>query len=110
MGIRKHFERKPPDEDLKLQDLSLKKEQEKPELPFDPETEITDTDWQGMLDQLEEYRKKNEWWKFANQAMCMKILAAEKVEITDQGLKLTMPGEQESFKQEKRPHPERRNF
>ncbi len=48
MGIRKHFERKPSDEDLKLQDLSLEQEKTTPELKFDPETEITELAWQGM--------------------------------------------------------------
>ena len=71
MGIRKHFEKK-PDEDLKLQDLTLEQESA-PELKFDPETEITEAAWQGMKDKLESHRN-NSWWSFAYQAMRLKIL------------------------------------
>ncbi len=76
MGIRKHFEKKPPDENLKLQDLSLKQE-ETPELKFDPETEITESAWQGMKQKLENYRN-SDWWDFAALAMSMKILSPDK--------------------------------
>ena len=72
MGIRKHFEKK-PNEDLKLQDLTL--EQEKtPELKFDPETEITEADWQGMKQVLEVKRRNRKIWSFTFLTMVMKIL------------------------------------
>ena len=41
--------------------------------------------------QLNSDRSSGEWQFFTRQAYFMKILAAEKVEITDQGLQLTMP-------------------
>ncbi len=78
MGIRKHFEKKPSDEDLKLQDLSLEQEEVGPELKFDPETEITESDWQGMMKQLREDRENNHWQNFVRQAMYMRILAPYK--------------------------------
>ncbi len=73
MGIRKHFEKK-GEGDLKLQDLSLEQEEAKPELKFDPETEISETDWQEMKNSLESDRQNNSWWGFAEQAMRLKIL------------------------------------
>ncbi len=150
MGIRKHFEKK-PESDLKLQDLSLEQEETK-ELKFDPETEISKTDWQAMKNELESDRQDNDWWAFAHQAMrlkilfpdkaseldldsawqgmkdklksdrqnnrwrdfatqamFLKILAADEVKVTNQGLEITMLPP-ESFKSEKKPRPERKNF
>ena len=73
------------------------------------ELNIDDQAWQGMKQQLERYRNEEEWPNFAYQAMCMKILAADKVEVTDQGLEITMHPP-ESFKSEKKPRPERKQF
>ena len=77
MGIRKHFEKKSPDEDLKLQDLAVEQETT-PELKFDPEIEITESDWQGILGLLNALRKLNRWLDFAQQAMYIKILQPDK--------------------------------
>lgn len=46
--------------------------------------------WKFMREQLEAYRKKGDWWNFTQQAMAMKILASEKVEVTDKGLEVIM--------------------
>ena len=73
MGIRKHFEQQKDIEDLKIHEVGLD-EQEKEKLRFDPETEILDTDWQGMKDQLEQERKNGNWQGFAYLAMRMSIL------------------------------------
>ncbi len=73
------------------------------------ELDLNDSAWQGMKQNLESNRRFNNWWHFANQAMRLKILAADKVEITDQGLEITMLPP-ESFKSEKKPRPERKNF
>ncbi len=59
MGIRKHFEKK-GEGDLKLQDLSLEQEEATPELKFDPEIEITESDWQRKKQELERYRNNND--------------------------------------------------
>ena len=64
--------------------------------------------WQGMKQELEQDRN-GKWWRFTDLAMAMKILAADKAEITDQGLEITMLPP-ESFKSEKKPRPERRSF
>ena len=82
MGIRKHFEKKSPDQDLKLQDLSLEQE-ESPELKFDPETEISKTDWQEMKGQLKSDRRNKNWQNFAYQAMSLKILFPDRVSELD---------------------------
>jgi len=72
MGIRKHFEQQKQEKDFKISDLSLDT-QEKEKLKFDPETEISDTDWEEMKDKLEELRK-NDLLDFAILAMRMSIL------------------------------------
>ena len=75
--------------------------------------------WQGILDILEIYRKGEfeddrddvespEWWNIEWHIAAMQILAADEVEITDQGLKLTMP--KQDLKQQKAKRPERRQF
>ncbi len=78
MGIRKHFEKKPPDENLKLQDLTLEQGETKPELKFDPETEVTESDWQALEHQLEKYRARGSFWGFVEQAMLLKIIRPDK--------------------------------
>ncbi len=83
MGIRKHFEKKPPDEDLKLQDLALEQGESRPELKFDPGTAISETDWQNTKNELESFRHENRWWVFATRAMCLKILFPDKTAELD---------------------------
>ncbi len=58
---------------------------------------------------LEELASNNYWNDFIYYAFNLVILAADKVEVTDQGLEITMLPP-ESFKSEKKPRPERRNF
>ncbi len=70
---------------------------------------LNDSTWQGMKDKLDSFRQDNNWWGFVNQAIRLKILAADKVEVADQGLEITMLPP-ESFKSEKKPRPERKNF
>ena len=85
MGIRKHFEKK-GEGDLKLSDLSLEQE-ETEKLKFDSETEITESDWQKMKQELEEYRENNGWHGFLNIGSCLKILCPDKLDelnINDQ--------------------------
>ena len=81
MGIRKHFEKK-GEGDLKLQDLSLEQE-ESEKLKFDPETEISKTDWQGMKNELGSYHQNKNWLGFAYQAMHLKILFPDKTADLD---------------------------
>lgn len=52
---------------------------------------LDQTAWQGMRLKLEEFRENKEWRGFVRLAMAMKILAAEKVEVTGKGLEITMP-------------------
>ncbi|MFH2104872.1 MAG: hypothetical protein ABII72_01410 [Parcubacteria group bacterium] len=54
--------------------------------------------------------EENSWSQAASTAYSLTVLSAEKVEITDQGLQLTMPGEKENFQQETPPRPERKEF
>jgi hypothetical protein len=68
--------------------------------------------WQGMRMALEKSREegqKFEWRGFSSLAFAMKIIAAEKVEITDEGLRLTMP-EKKSLQSETPPIPETKQF
>lgn len=48
---------------------------------------------------LEEYRRKNDWLSFLDQAAALKILSAEKVEVTYKGLEITMPKKEQEFKE-----------
>ena len=54
MGIREHFENRKDTGDLKLSDLTLEMGESPDELKFDPRTEVSDSDWQGMKEKLEE--------------------------------------------------------
>ena len=78
MGIIDYFEGKiPGEEQMRLYDFQIKEER-RHELPFDPETEISDSDWQGMKEQLDRFRQDKDWGYFSSQAMAMKILFPEK--------------------------------
>lgn len=79
--------------------------------------EVSPTEWQNMKNILENYREKHrekgEFYEkaFTNMASWMKILAAEKVEVTNDGLEITMPKKVKSEpKSEPLPFPEKRNF
>ena len=53
------------------------------------ELNLNENDWQGMNHILEECRDKDDLWKsFSQQAKNMKILAADKVEVDENGLKV----------------------
>ena len=67
-----------------------------------------DQAWPGMMHELRGSRNMD-WRGFARLAMNMKILVADKVEATDQGLKITMHSP-EFFKQAKNPRPKRKTF
>ncbi len=73
------------------------------------EIDLNNRDWQGMKEELEISRDRESALRFFRLAGYMKILAAEKVEITDKGLEITM-SEGEDFRQEKKSRPERRQF
>lgn len=47
--------------------------------------------WQGMRDELKKLETDHNWRAYSNQAADMKILAAEKVEVTNKGLEIKMP-------------------
>lgn len=47
-------------------------------------------DWQGLFDWLEKQRSVKIWFSFASQAAAMKILAAEEVKLTGNGLEINM--------------------
>jgi hypothetical protein len=98
MGLREYLEKQP--EDLNLYNLSIKEKEKEKELIFDPEKEITKTDWQGIKENLEQFRQNKNWGNFSSQAMKMKILAAEQVRITDQGIECTMSQKLENFREE----------
>lgn len=57
MGIRKHFEqqKEQDQEDFKISDLSFE-DQKKQDIGFDPEKEITDSDWNDILKRKETLR------------------------------------------------------
>ena len=72
MGIRKHFEQGPSNEDLKLQDLSL--EQDKEIFFIDLDTELTDQDWENIDQHLTDLRVKKKWIPFIDSACMTKFI------------------------------------
>ena len=50
MGIRESFEEHPSGDELNIHDIVIEKDDEKPEpLIFDPETEISNSNWQSSV-------------------------------------------------------------
>ena len=71
---------------------------------------LSKEDWKGMHEELDVVRRKNLSIIFAEHAANMSILAAEKVEITDQGIQLTMPKRKQDLKTQIPPIPEPKKF
>ena len=59
---------------------------------------------------LRELRTANNWGRYIQVAAAFKLLCAEKVEVTDKGLEITMPQPKEDFKEPEEPMPEQRKF
>ncbi len=66
--------------------------------------------WREMKDRLEEFRREDSAYDFSWQAMAMKILVAEEVKVTENGLELTMPEKKGSFNADIPPIPEIKKF
>jgi len=75
--------------------------------------------WENLKNELDIIRRddyydhhKNpyKWRSFCELAVDMKILATEKVEVTDKGLEITMPGENKLIESEASIMPKKRNF
>ena len=67
--------------------------------------------WQGMRDYLEKQRENGDkWGNLSWQLANMKILVAEKVEVTENGIELTMPKKRESLGSDAPPIPEIKKF
>jgi len=71
--------------------------------------ELDKNTWKHMRDELESSRDK-EWGRFIILAFNLAVLAAKKVEVTDQGLKIEKAIVKQDFKQEKKPRPIRKKF
>jgi hypothetical protein len=80
MGIREYFEKQPKDKDLKFQNLNLELDDEKEELKFDPEKEISNVNWQEIKTILKYLEQYGYWENLVRQAASMKILCPEKSE------------------------------
>ncbi|NQV13473.1 MAG: hypothetical protein HQ530_04210 [Parcubacteria group bacterium] len=65
--------------------------------------------WQDMKDKLDTFRGEEKWLVFGELASNLKVLAAEEIKTTDQGLELVMP-KQENFKEATPPRPERKEL
>ncbi|MEW6408268.1 MAG: hypothetical protein AB1465_06305 [Patescibacteria group bacterium] len=73
MSIKEYFERHREGE-MRLHNFVIEEKEEEEKLPFNPETEIFDSDWQEMKAKLQEFRQNKNWWDFSWLAMEMKIL------------------------------------
>lgn len=77
MGVRESVGQSGSDE-TRLHDLVIR-EKKREELPFDPEKDITDEQWQKAKRRLERAKELEMWDHFARDAMRMKILFPERV-------------------------------
>ena len=73
---------------------------------------LTKEFWKGVKKALAEYKDRSSglWSAFAGEAMYLKLLAAEEIKSTDQGLEVIMQKEKPEFKEETPPMPEKRKF
>ncbi|MDO8618645.1 MAG: hypothetical protein Q7R49_01730 [Candidatus Daviesbacteria bacterium] len=76
---------------------------------FESYWNVNMSEWRKLKRSLN-FLRGNDWFKFASLASSMKILAAEEVNITDQGLELTMPQVHEPFNLNMPALPEVRKF
>ena len=85
MGIRKHFEQQKEQEDLKLSEIGFEVTESK-QPHFDPERDITESDWQSLLEILERYTmytSADVGYEFAKLASAMKVIDSQKEIIID---------------------------
>ena len=103
MGIRKHFEKKPTDEDLKLQDLSFEDDRKEKRPLFDPEEEISNEVRQSLFNELERERRFPSWTLVLRDAARLKIVFPERTEelkldkTTLESIKSVLPNQTELF-------------
>ena len=71
---------------------------------------VNQSDWETMKQKLDFYREQNNYHVLAELAADMKILAAEKVEVTDEGLEITMPEKKVNLGPATSDTPEQRKF
>jgi hypothetical protein len=69
---------------------------------------LVEEDWQAIKKTLPSLR--GDWARFSAMAMGMKILAAERVEVTDKGLEVTMPEKKKNLGTYAPPLPETKQF
>jgi len=78
MGIREHFKER-SDEDVKIQDLKLEiSESQGPR--FDPETEISDEQWDVMKKALESIRSGGDWHRYADMVSDVVLLFPDRID------------------------------
>ena len=70
-------------ERINIKDLTLEEPEKKRGLPFDPERDITEEDWEGMKNDTKKDRAEHMWYFFAKKVMSMNILLPEKMEELD---------------------------
>ena len=68
------------------------------------------TAWKGMREDLEKEKSKKIKLSFLSRAMRMKVLAAEKVSVTDKGLEINMRKDKAPLSSEVTPLPETKQF
>jgi hypothetical protein len=65
-------------DNINVHDMMLEEPAPEAELIFDPERDLTEKDWEGMEEWLNECREFNNWDGFSRQAMAMRILDPER--------------------------------
>ena len=71
---------------------------------------LNDEFWQGVKDELKRYSEKKEIRSFLYYAMCLKLIAAKEIKITDTSFEVIMPEEKPDFKEALPPMPQYKKF
>ena len=67
---------------INIHELTIEEPEKQSELPFDPERDITEEDWQGMRNNLKRMREGHvNWADYAQPAFAMKILGAKEEDL-----------------------------
>jgi len=59
---------------INIHELTVEEPEKQEGLPFDPERDLTEEDWVNMKKQLEKYKIEEDWSKFSEHAMAMRVI------------------------------------
>jgi len=118
MILERHFD---PKRTINIHELSIEAPEKSGELPFDPERDLTEEDWERMKNELEADRLEPRLITFSRMASIMNLLYPErKSELgldervymldNDTNIEIIMPEEKKDFQSPTFPLPEIKKF